>query len=62
MRQREVLQLLAEGRTAKEIANLLKVSSRTIEFHKSQILTRLNLHTTADLIKYALTHGIVGIS
>jgi DNA-binding NarL/FixJ family response regulator len=62
MRQREVLQLLAEGRTAKEIANLLKVSSRTIEFHKSQILTRLNLHTTADLIKYALTHGIMGIS
>jgi DNA-binding NarL/FixJ family response regulator len=62
MRQRAVLQLLAEGRTAKEIANLLKVSSRTIEFHKSQILTRLNLHTTADLIKYALTHGIMGIS
>ncbi len=62
MRQREVLQLLAEGRTAKEIANLLKVSSRTIEFHKSQILMRLKLHTTADLIKYALTHGIVGIS
>lgn len=61
-RQREVLQLLAEGRTAKEIANLLKVSSRTIEFHKSQILARLNLHTTADLIKYALTHGIMGIS
>jgi DNA-binding NarL/FixJ family response regulator len=62
MRQREVLQLLAEGRTAKEIANLLKVSSRTIEFHKSQILMRLNLHNTADLIKYALTHGIVGTS
>ncbi len=61
-RQREVLQLLAEGRTAKEIANLLKISSRTIEFHKSQILTRLNLHTTADLIKYALTHGIMGTS
>jgi DNA-binding NarL/FixJ family response regulator len=62
IRQREVLQLLVEGRTAKEIANLLNVSSRTIEFHKSQILTRLNLHTTAELIKYALTHGIVGTS
>ncbi|MBS0149828.1 MAG: response regulator transcription factor [Nitrospira sp.] len=58
-RQREVLQLLAEGRTAKEIANLLSISSRTVEFHKSQILTQLNLQTTADLIKYALTHGIV---
>lgn len=61
-RQREVLQLLAEGRTAKEIANILNISSRTVEFHKSQILTQLNLQTTADLIKYALTHGIVQTS
>lgn len=62
MRQREVLQLLAEGRTAKEIANTLNISSRTVEFHKSQILTQLNLQTTADLIKYALTHGIMSAS
>ena len=61
-RQREILQLLAEGRTAKETANLLNISSRTVEFHKSQILTRLNLHNTADLIKYAVTHGIAGTS
>ena len=61
-RQREVLQLLAEGRTAKEIATLLDISSRTVEFHKSQILEQLNLQTTADLIKYALTHGIVQAS
>lgn len=61
-RQREVLQLLAEGRTAKEIANLLNISSRTVEFHKGQILLQLHLQTTADLIKYALTHGIVGTS
>lgn len=59
LRQREVLQLLAEGRTAKEIANLLNISSRTVEFHKGQILAQLRLQTTADLIKYALTHGIV---
>lgn len=59
LRQREVLQLLAEGRTAKEIANLLNISSRTVEFHKGQILAQLHLQTTADLIKYALTHGIV---
>ena len=61
-RQREVLQLLAEGRTAKEIANLLNISSRTVEFHKGQIMDHLNLQTTADLIKYALTHGIVNAS
>ena len=58
-RQREVLQLLAEGRTAKEIATTLNISSRTVEFHKSQVLTQLNLQTSADLVKYALTHGIV---
>ncbi|HJS66723.1 MAG TPA: response regulator transcription factor [Nitrospiraceae bacterium] len=61
-RQREVLQFLAEGRTAKEIANLLRITSRTVEFHKTQILNHLNLKTTADLIKYALTHGIVSTS
>jgi DNA-binding NarL/FixJ family response regulator len=58
-RQREVLQFLAEGRTAKEIANLLNITPRTVEFHKGQILDQLKLKTTADLIKYALTHGIV---
>jgi len=58
-RQREVLQFLAEGRTAKEIANRLNITSRTVEFHKTQIMEHLNLKTTADLIKYALTHGIV---
>jgi DNA-binding NarL/FixJ family response regulator len=58
-RQREVLQFLAEGRTAKEIANFLNITPRTVEFHKGQILEHLQLKTTADLIKYALTHGIV---
>jgi DNA-binding NarL/FixJ family response regulator len=62
MRQREVLQFLAEGRTAKEIANRLNITSRTVEFHKGQILDQLKLKTTADLIKYALTHGIVSTS
>ena len=61
-RQREVLQLLAEGKTSKEIANVLNISLRTVEFHKGQILDHLNLQTTADLIKYALTHGIVSPS
>jgi DNA-binding NarL/FixJ family response regulator len=58
-RQREVLRFLAEGRTAKEIANLLNITSRTVEFHKAQMMDHLHLKTTADLIKYALTHGIV---
>ena len=62
LRQREVLQFLAEGRTAKEIANRLNITSRTVEFHKAQIMVHLNLKTTADLIKYALTHGIVSTS
>lgn len=62
VRQREVLQLLAEGRTAKEIAAILNISSRTVEFHKGQIMEQLNLQTTADLIRYALTHGIVAAS
>ena len=61
-RQREVLQLLAEGRTVKDIATLLKVSTRTVEFHKAQIMEQLQLHSTADLIKYALTHGLLTAS
>ena len=61
-RQREVLQLLAEGRTVKDIAIRLKISTRTVEFHKAQIMEQLNLRTTAELIKYALTHGIVAPS
>ncbi|HMZ54050.1 MAG TPA: response regulator transcription factor [Nitrospira sp.] len=61
-RQREVLQLLAEGRTAKDIALRLKISTRTVEFHKAQLMEHLNLHTTAELIKYALTHGFIASS
>ena len=61
-RQREVLQLLAEGRTAKDIASLLKISPRTVEFHKGQIMEHLKLQSTADLIRYALTHGIATAS
>lgn len=61
-RQREVLQLLTEGRTAKDIANVLKISPRTVEFHKGQMMEQLNLQSTADLIKYAFTHGIASTS
>ena len=61
-RQREVLQLLAEGRTVKDIPVLLNISTRTVEFHKAQLMEQLGLRTTADLIKYALTHGVVASS
>lgn len=58
-RQREVLQLVAEGRTVKEIATSLNISPKTVEFHKSQLMDQLDLHTTAELTKYALTHGLI---
>ncbi len=59
LRQREVLQLVAEGRSLKEIAAVLNVSVKTVEFHKSRIMKQLSLHTTAELTKYAMTHGLV---
>jgi DNA-binding NarL/FixJ family response regulator len=59
LRQREVLQLVAEGRSLKEIASILCVSIKTVEFHKTRIAKQLGLHTTADLTKYAVTHGLV---
>ena len=58
-RQREVLQLVAEGMTVKEIASALNLSPKTVEFHKSQIMTELDLHTTAELTKYALVHRLL---
>ena len=58
-RQREVLQLVAEGKTVKEIASALNLSPKTVEFHKSQIMALLDLHTTAELTKYALVHGLL---
>ena len=58
-RQREVLQLFAEGRSAKEVAAILKISPRTAEFHKASIMKLLELGSTADLTKYAVRHGII---
>jgi len=58
-RQREVLQLLAEGRSAKEIASSLGISPRTVEFHKYQMMETLGLHTNAELIHFAIKHGLV---
>jgi DNA-binding NarL/FixJ family response regulator len=58
-RQREVLQLIAEGKTAKEISSLLNISIKTVEFHKSGLMDELGLRTTAELTRYALMNGIV---
>ncbi len=57
-RQREVLQLVAEGCTAKEIANVLNLSVKTAVFHKMAIMDKLGVRTTAELTRYALEHGI----
>lgn len=57
-RQREVLQLVAEGYANKETAGILGISVKTVEFHKSGIMEKLGLRTTAELTKYALHHGI----
>lgn len=58
VRQREILQLVAEGLTLKEIASTLGLSPKTVEYHKSKLMEQLGLHTTAELTKYALAHGL----
>lgn len=60
-RQREILQLLAEGGSAKEIAAKLGISVRTVEFHKYQMMEALRLHNSAELIHFAIRQGIVDI-
>jgi DNA-binding NarL/FixJ family response regulator len=58
-RQREVLQLLVEGRTMKEIARILKITPRTVAFHKYGMMKRLGVRSTAELVKAALRLGVV---
>ena len=58
-RQRETLQLLAEGNSTKEIAALLGISVRTVEFHKYRIMEATGAHTIAELTRYAIAHGIL---
>jgi DNA-binding NarL/FixJ family response regulator len=60
-RQREVLQLLAEGATAKEVAAHLQISSRTVEYHKYRVMSVLDLKTNADLVQYAIKAGLVAM-
>jgi DNA-binding NarL/FixJ family response regulator len=58
-RQREVLQLLAEGNSMKEVAAVLKLTPRTVAFHKYQMMEQLHIKSTAELIRYAVRHHIV---
>jgi len=58
-RQKEILQLLAEGRTMKEIAFLLELSPRTIAFHKYKMMTQLELKSSAELVQFAMSHSMV---
>lgn len=60
-RQIEVLRLVAEGKTLKEIAAALHVSPKTVEFHKARLTAQLGLHTTAELTRYAVAQGLVPV-
>ena len=58
-RQIEVLQLLAEGKTMKEVAAVLNLTTRTVAFHKYRLMNTLNLNTNAAVVQYALQHRVV---
>jgi DNA-binding NarL/FixJ family response regulator len=58
-REREILQLLAEGQTNKDIASVLNISLYTVETHRGNILQKLNLHNSAELVLYAVRKGII---
>jgi DNA-binding NarL/FixJ family response regulator len=60
-RQREVIQLLAEGRSMKEVASELKITRRTVAGHKYAVMELLHLKTNSDLIQYAIEHGIISL-
>jgi DNA-binding NarL/FixJ family response regulator len=60
-RQREVLQLVAEGRSAKEIAAALRISRRTAEFHKARLMEALRVQNTAELVQFAIRAGVISV-
>lgn len=60
-REREVLQLLAEGSTARQIASRLHISVKTVETHRRNLLGKLQLETVADLVRYAIREGITSL-
>jgi len=60
-REREVLKLVVEGHTAREIADMLVVSPKTVEWYKTSLMNKLDIHNRADLIKYAIRKGIIAL-
>jgi DNA-binding NarL/FixJ family response regulator len=60
-REREILQLVAEGRNAKEIANLLHISTKTVEGHRRQVMEKLKLYSVAELTRYAIREGVTSL-
>ena len=58
-REREIVQLLAEGKSNKEIAGLLAISVKTVETHRSHVMAKLNLHSMSDLVRYAVRNQLV---
>lgn len=58
-RQREVLQLIAEGQNTKQIALSLNISVKTVETHRAQLMDRLQIHNIAGLVRYALRNGLI---
>lgn len=60
-RQREVLRLIAEGRTTKQIAQTLQISVKTVETHRSQLMERLDIHDVAGLVRYAIIVGLIQV-
>jgi two-component system, NarL family, response regulator NreC len=58
-REREVIHLIAEGKTNKEIANLLSLSVYTVEAHRGRIMEKLNLHNTGDIVRFAIRNGLI---
>ncbi len=60
-REREILQLVAEGRTSREISELLHITTRTVETHRANLMAKLDIHTVAELTKYAIRRGIIAL-
>ncbi len=60
-REKEVLKLVAEGKSSNEIASLLRISSKTVKVHRLNIMNKLNIHNVTDLVKYAIKSGLVDI-
>ena len=58
-RERQVVQLVAEGKSTKQIAELLEISAKTAEFHRGRVMEKLNIHDTAGLVRYAIREGLI---